>query len=100
MKLRASLSQTKYLLLPLLAACTPYTDPCRLNVENPHCVEMDRSDRVTVVDFDLDHNPPHGDHGDDNGAGAASSDAVNHDNGGSSERNDSKDSNGNNSDED
>lgn len=90
----------KYLLLlPLLAACTPYIDPCYTNKENPHCVEMDRSGRVVVVDFDLGNNPPHGIDDDDNGSGSASSDALNHDSGGSSGKNDSDDSNGDGGDE-
>ena len=88
----------KYLLLlPLLAACTPYVDPCYTNKENPHCVEMDRSGRVIVVDFDFGNNPPHNVDDGDNGAGSASSD-VNHDSDGD-DSHDSGDSNGDGSDE-
>ena len=77
----------KYLLLlPLLAACTPYIDPCYTNKENPHCVEMDRSGRVVVVDFDFGNNPPHYVDDGDNGSGSASSDAMSDDsNGGGSD---------------
>ena len=70
----------KYLLLTLpLAACVPHVDPClRPIVENPRCVEMDRADRVALLDHDTDHG------GDDanNGAGSASSDAVSDDSNG------------------
>ena len=73
----------KYLfLLPLLAACTPYTNPCYTNKENPHCVEMDRSGRVVVVDFDLGNNPLHGVDDGDNGSGSASSGSVSDDSNG------------------
>lgn len=73
----------KYLLLlPLLAACTPYIDPCYTNKENPHCAEMDRSGRVIVVDFDFGNNPPHDVDDGDNGSGSASSDAMSDDSNG------------------
>ena len=70
----------KYLLLTLpLAACVPQVDPClRPIVENPRCVEMDRSDHIAFLDHDTDHG------GDDanNGSGSASSDAVSDDSNG------------------
>jgi hypothetical protein len=47
-------------------------------VEIPRCVEMDRADRVALLDHDTDH----GGDGDDNGAGSASSDAVSDDSNG------------------
>jgi hypothetical protein len=69
----------KHLLLILpLAACAPHVDPCRFDMENPHCVEMDRADHRAF----LDHNPHHGVDGDDNGSGSASSDAVSDDSNG------------------
>ena len=70
----------KYLLLTLpLAACAPHVDPClRPIVEIPRCVEMDRADRVALLDHDPDRAVDDG----DNGAGSASSGAVSDDSNG------------------
>jgi len=69
----------KYLLLlPLLAACAPHIDPCYTNKENPHCVEMDRSDRASFVV----HDPDRPADGGDNGSGSASSDSMSDDSNG------------------
>jgi hypothetical protein len=64
----------KHLLLILpLAACAPH-----IYVKENHHVQMDRADHAALLDHDYDH----GDHGDDNGAGSASSDAVSDDSNG------------------
>lgn len=60
------------LLLPL-AACAPH-----VYVKEPYHVQMDRDHRAFVLVFD----PRVGAHGDDNGSGSASSDAVSDDSNG------------------